>query len=128
MKLFIPTIGTQLRLTKKWEFKLFFEYRNESVMSHFDIDRENRRYSKTDQFKVVSFPKNTMLIVDRIYIRAGGSDIKKYDSVTFRVILPDGTQNAPVSTWGGKIRNLRLRFWAKLEDVNNIYCLHIVNK
>jgi len=133
VKLFIPTIGTKLKLTKKWDFRLFFEHRNETVMQYFGVHRDDPKYrpiygldeNREHKHINASFPKNTMLIVDRIYIRAGGSDIKQYDSVTFRVILPDGTANAPVETWGGKIRNLRLRFWAKLVDVNNIYCKEV---
>jgi len=133
MKLFIPTIGTQLQLTKKWNFRLFFEQRNETVMQYFGVDRNDPKWrpiygldeNRQQKHIAVSFPKDTILIVDRIYIRAGGSDIKKYDSVTFRVKLPDGTTNTPVETWGGKVRNLRLRFWVKLEDVNTMYCKQI---
>jgi len=130
MKLLIPTIGTKLELTKKWSFDLQFEHRNSSVMAYFGVDRDNPKYRPIygypPKFISVSFPKGTILIVDRIYIRSGGADIKKYDSVTFRVILPDGTTNFKTrENWGNKLKNVRLRFWAKLSDVNNIYCKEI---
>ena len=82
---------------------------------------ENREHKHIN----ASFPKNTILSVARIYIRAGGKDIKQYDSVTFRVVLPNGISNVPVEVWGGKIKNVGLRFWAKLPDVNNIYCKEV---
>lgn len=65
-----------------------------------EIIEENERVA------TVSFPKGTILTVDRIYIRKWASD---YSSISFY---------AKHIELGKK----RVRFWAKLNDVNNIDC------
>lgn len=55
------------------------------------------------EFAQVTLPKDTVLKIDRIYIRKGGAD---YDSLSFFAEHP--------SLSGKK------RFWAKLNDVNQI--------
>lgn len=153
MKLFIPELGTELKLTKEWSFKLFMEQRNKSLYVplleeetglkyeeyRFSFFRDNFSFSKRGEnwredkplnapilfssrkliseivlkrgtekewvereysyHYIYSLPKDTVLIVDRIYIRKGNSD---YSSVSF------------------KIKGTKKRFWAKLEDVNMI--------
>lgn len=51
----------------------------------------------------IKFPKGTILIVDRVYIRQGA---KEYSSLSFYAESPN---------WKG-----RKRFWAKLKDCNKI--------
>ena len=55
------------------------------------------------KFLEISLPKDTTLRVDRIYIRKGAKD---YSSITFFARIP-GVKKT-------------MRFWAKLEDCNNI--------
>lgn len=67
----------------------------------------------TPEYYNVTLPADTHLIVDRIYIRKGSED---FDSVTF--VIPKADKAF------GQIRidkkNTSVRFWAKLDDVNNI--------
>lgn len=141
MKLFIPELNDLLRLTKDWEFDLYQEGRNESVIKKF-LSKESEKREKEIQEKIsdyitpelyeknyfacnsdereikdkvarirreiVSEPfqmtikSGEILEVDRIYIRKGAED---FSSITFKWIVDKKT----------------LRFWAKLEDVNNLY-------
>lgn len=152
MKLFIPELGTQLKLTKDWRISVMNERRNYSLLDAFtdssnqlirkaerlqyeicgwqktEINEENKRhyypnyglswdeavefYNKYrhlidskkpwNTHEEITIPKGTILEIDRIYIRQGNAGCS---SVTF------------------KIRAKKvLRFWASLEQVNNIEC------
>lgn len=112
MKLFIPPLGTKIRLTKEWLFKLFYEYRNDSLLKAQGFaDESERKYDlqwkHRGEHAKTSLPEGTILTVDRIYIRQGAKD---FDSVSFWL----GTKPKGVGYRG------KIRFWAKLEDVNNI--------
>lgn len=92
-RMFIPEIGTKIKLTKDWTFTLHKEYRNESLLLErfpsFNLSHDIK----------YTLPAETILTVDRIYIRKGNEE---YSSLSF--------------TLPGK-----KRFWAKLSDVNNIH-------
>lgn len=114
MKLFIPTIRTELELTTKWVFSLYHEYRNEKLWKWLgrgeehnpwggSVNKETGRWEFLSPIEV-SLPKGTILVVDRIYIRNNASN---YDSVTFRL------KSCPR-------KNGKARFWAKLADVNTM--------
>jgi hypothetical protein len=64
----------------------------------------------------VTFPAGTVLAVDRIYIRKGSSD---YSSITF---YAKGLGESELKNrWSGKTTKWKVqRFWAKLQDCNNI--------
>lgn len=128
MKFYIPEIGDEIVLTNRWKFNLYPEPRNLTmgklhgfinttyychpkfkdiwVKEPFEYDHKNlirniipnKEYEET---LLISLPKGTVLKIDRIYIRKGLSD---FSSITFTT----------------KINNKRIRFWAKLKDVNNI--------
>lgn len=156
MQLFIPELGTQLKLTRNWKVNILNEDRNYSLLDAFaggsyqlmrKTDRiqyslcgwqktepmpesewgrhnywrnygmnyaealafyqknrhllENKpKYGTTTE---ITLPKGTILEVDRVYIRQGNA---RCSSVTFKI-----RQNKKV-----------LRFWAKLEEVNQIHC------
>ena len=128
MKLFIPTIGTKIVLTTNWKFTLFHEHRNKSIMEALQVSDTSKgffnEYEPNTRFQLkrsnVSLPKGTILTVDRIYIR---QNLKEYDSITFRVELPDGTKSVGVYSGYTKTKTKKkqsLRFWAKLQDVNKI--------
>lgn len=123
MRLFIPTIGTQIKLIQDWDFTLHCEHRNFSLINHFKVDPDIK-----DQWDCYSYKRGalaqswkarlearTVLRIDRIYIRKGKDD---FDSISFIVTdSPDkimGTKQNKCSTM--------IRFWAKLDDVNNIDC------
>jgi hypothetical protein len=85
-RLFIPELGTHIVLSEEWPVTLEKEYRNDKFIA--------------DNGKTVTFPVGTVLIFDRIYIRAGAKD---FSSITFR------SPNNPKG-----------RFWVKLAEANKI--------
>lgn len=101
MKLYIPALGDHLKLTAPWTFALYGEYRNESLFKHLGLPFSwgYRDLQKTK----VTLPAGTELGIDRIYIRRGN---KEFDSITFNLLGVKGKG--------------RVRFWAKLGDVNTI--------
>lgn len=110
MKLFIPNLGTVLRLTEDWSFPVKSEYRNSDLRRVFN-DKPGIDYIPAGT--VVTFPKGTVMAVERIYIRRGASD---YDSVTFRTITSPDPRLASKKNGGtGSVR-----FFAALWDVNNM--------
>jgi hypothetical protein len=110
MRLFIPTIGTKITLFEPWDFRLFLEYRNKKVWeivtnTNLRPYEEYASMSGRNRKIQVHLPKDTVLVVDRIYIRQKASD---YDSVSFRI------SSCPIKKLEKK------RFWAKLDDVNQM--------
>lgn len=59
-------------------------------------------------YQTCTLPKGTQLKIDRIYIRKGNED---YSSITFYI------EDCPDKTFRPK---KKIRFWSKLDDVNNI--------
>lgn len=131
----IPALRTKIVLAEPWEFDLFHESRNDSLLVKLKPDglkvvpcswRPNKlvvqdRYKPRDEwgdsgnnykYSRVTAPAGTKLAVDRIYIRNGCGN---FDSVTFRVSKKDSPDERFCST----------RFWAKLRDVNRISCIPI---
>ena len=147
-KMLIPELGTEITLAEDWTFELFWEHRNTKfweILTDLNMIDENnfvptatvnngygftknkilkKYYEK--YFKLIydnqlrktvpaqgvyfcyklTIPKGSILIIDRIYIRKG---CEGYSSVTFR------TKKLPF-----KNMKRKPRFWAKLQDVNNI--------
>lgn len=104
----VPTIGTKVALTESWTFNLYHERRNASLMVVEGVDY-NYGNGYGNVIKPVTFPAGTVLTVSRIYIRSGA---KEFDSITFHINkCPDL-----------KYHKKRIRFWAKLADVNSIIC------
>lgn len=103
MRLYVPDIGHKLKLQADWTFPLYHEHRNDSLLRYFTGEGYSWGWRENENKSVptVTIPKDSILTVDRIYIRKGSSD---YSSITFRVVL------------NGK----SYRFWAKLEDCNKI--------
>lgn len=120
MKFFVPAVGYQIVLAADWNFSLYLEDRNDTCLKllapkvYEDVKSNWHNRSKSGKgwpldykHESVMLPKGTKLEIDRVYVRTAnkakeGSD--NYDSITFKVV-------------GEKSK---VRFWAKLEDVNNI--------
>jgi len=106
----IPMIGSKIRLSEPWMFKLFPEKRNIklwAVMFDEVIDQWSLHWAMmaSGVWRAMSFPAGTVLSVDRIYLRKGLAD---FNSLSFRVVSsPDK-------------RIVKQRFWAKLGDVNRM--------
>jgi len=101
MKLYIPKLKEELKLTSDWTFKLHYEHRNASLYPNYN------NYNYRDNLSPVQYTLTvgTILKVDRYYIRNGASD---FDSMTFRISYNDNKDLI------GK------RFWVKLDDANKI--------
>lgn len=103
--IFIPPLGTKLKLTEDWKFTLYNESRNETLRTLHGLEtrwlsyRDKQDGVATPPNKKVTIPAGTELIVDRIYIRKGSEE---FDSVTFRM---PGTKIA-----GKKVERVAKRF------------------
>jgi len=118
VKLYIPEIGDQLRLTADWTFGLYNEHRNETLMEKISDTRKSSAWGNDYAPIPCTIPSGAVLKVDRIYIRKG---ISEYSSVSFLWV---GERTEPkVEHWNAttiKTPRKPVRFWAKLVDVNNI--------
>lgn len=103
-QMYIPEIGNIIKLEEDWEFTLYIESRNFTLLSA--ITNEDWNYSNYREKGPITttLPKGSKLTVDRIYIRQG---LSNFSSLSFYLDAPE-------------ISKKRLRFWAKLVDVNNI--------
>lgn len=127
MKLFIPTIGSELELLQPCEVIIYGESRNQKFLKELGVSwsweyqpggafRHVEKVSVIDQTLfdkygckientgvVVTIPAGVVLKINRIYIRQGAED---FDSVTFNCAKNKKFPNG--------------RFWLKLEDVNKM--------
>jgi len=121
MKLYIPENGDSIRLTSDWTFDLYNEGRNSSLMEKLGDKRGTIGAWHKDYGSIpCTIPAGAVLKIDRVYIRKGS---KEYSSITF---LWKG-ESLPAKLeqyWEGgetyKVPRCPIRFWAKLQDVNNI--------
>jgi hypothetical protein len=135
MILCMPTVGQKVRVLdgQSWKFKLYYERRNYGAIEFFirgPLRPDHLRSSFYDDFvggreaweKTWGLPNRveperkheaavigsgSILTIDRIYIRKGAGE---YDSLT--LILND------VKIPGKKGIHARVRFWVRLDDVN----------
>lgn len=132
MILCMPTVGQKVRVLdgQEWTFRLYQEYRNESLYTfvgkpllplhqrsfYDDYEGGQKAYEAARAGKaeypplkhiIVSLPGETVLTIDRIFLRKGNSE---FDSISF---ILNGAKLA-----GEKGVRARVRFWVKLEDVN----------
>jgi alkylated DNA repair dioxygenase AlkB len=123
----IPEIGSVVKLVEDWSFALYREGRNWDLVELTcpNIDRyDYRNHGKVLDF--ITLQKDTELRVDRIYVRKGKSE---YSSITF-VIQATPDARFMVNGKGKKSRPTlkKVRFWAKLADVNTSRMLVIADK
>jgi len=116
MPVLIPDIGTKMVLAEDWQLILYDESRNGVTLEITEAVPSNRNWNdrhNDPKNTNITFPKGTILSVDRIYIRKGAAD---FSSLTFFAdkktkIIRDGKEYTSPKA---------LRFWAKLKDVNNM--------
>lgn len=128
-RMFIPAIGDTYVLDKDWTFKLYQEDRNYNFTAKLeDLGLIKIPPTKPgDPWSVLScrlignftLPKGTELKVSRIYIRQGQQD---YNSVSFNV----STVFTQKKMDGEAHVKVKGRFWAKLDDVNQMYATLLV--
>jgi hypothetical protein len=121
MKLFIPELGTSLELSEPWTFKSYQERRNDRFRVFIGLQERASTWNWRDPVPEpvnVTIPTGAVLIIDRIYIRAGSED---YSSITFRMQMTKELHES-IGNLEDKMPK-SLRFWVKLEDANTIeYC------
>lgn len=100
---YIPSIGDQIVLDRDWQVTITNENRNRKFIKKvFDSAVKSRLYLET-------IPANTILQIERIYIRKGKKD---FDSVTFKIVsCPDQTYD-------------KHRFWVSLKTCNDSLFFH----
>lgn len=125
--LFVPDIGTRMRLNIPWTFTLTAESRNMGLIralrgekkqgwSFGEWDEDDgsgrrRGYRRSE----ITLKEGAVLIVDRVYIRQG-KGFEDFSSLTFRL------EKGATFVYNGNDVTLKTkpRFWAKLRDVNNL--------
>jgi len=112
MNLFIPDIGTLLKLEDDWIFTLYSEYRNITLFNA--INKINGVSNNKNQ--IVDLPKGLIIKVDRVYIRKG---LSQYSSITFTMPTPKTKkekEEMPQNViYGGS------KFWVKLHECNGVH-------
>lgn len=128
MKVFANSDSEAMKADDKWRRWRWggfapedFDSRNVEVgidraMTDEQLDRAYASFKATNSEDVpwirVTLPKDTTLIVDRIYIRRGG---EAFDSVSFKI--PRNKKLPPeLAKFCG------VRFWVKLNDANSMIC------
>lgn len=104
MQLFIPDIGTLVKLEQDWQFTLYDEYRNSELFKILNKKRENQ---------VIELPKGLVLKIDRIYIKKG---LSQYSSITFRIPKPKNKREEEEMPFNKNYSGVI--FWVKLHEVN----------
>ena len=110
MKFNIPSVGDRIQLTRAWEFPLIAEHRQRLLDR---IDPSVNVWNRPREVLLATLEKGTTLRIDRIYIRKGKSE---WDSITFVITDAPNDKNRNKA---GKYKGAR--FWAKLEDVNEMF-------
>ena len=133
MKLYIPSLGDQMRLTADWTFDLYDENRNATLMEHIG-DTRPICITYGDEYTTIpcTLPAGTILKMDRIYIRKGQDN---FDSVTFMLVgakteakvverkatkYMGGPDHGKTFSYNERKPARPVRFWVKLQDANNI--------
>ncbi len=122
MKMFIPSIGDEIRLLEDWTFPCFRAGGNYNFINKLRPDTDGQDVESV----AVTIPKGAVLSVQRIYIRSGK---KEWDSLTFSLrslpIPPKPEPETPTKSRKSKTpkktsKKASGRFWAKLRDVNGV--------
>lgn len=115
-RFFVPEIGTVVRLAKDWTFRLHYEYRNEKLLELFGRSFSWRGLDYNDHGKKVgdvTLKAGAELSVNRVYIRQGAGD---FSSITFYL----SPKSVIVIGKSEIVSKGKVRFWAKLSDVNKM--------
>lgn len=106
MKLFIPDIGTLIKIEQDWQITLYAEYRNRTLFNILNLPFKTT---------VIDLPKGLIIKVDRIYIRKG---LSQYSSITFTCAKPktkaEKAERPSNLIYGG------IKFWVKLHECNEL--------
>lgn len=144
MKLYIPRLGDILILSKDWEFRLYKEYRNDSLFEFFKIDdpefkpipykydfdsgkyytwrrsEEYHEWVRTEYAKWLEERNEWQNTIASPMVSLPKDTKLKINRIYIRKGMPDFdsvTFNI-IEIDGKKVK--KLRFWAKLDDVNKL--------
>lgn len=116
MNLFIPEIGTLIRLEENWIFTLYAEYRNRTLFSVIDnTDADPYLFYGKSKNKIVELPKGLVVKVDRVYIRKG---LSQYSSITFTI--PKAKSKKDKESMPHNVLYGGSKFWVKLHECNGM--------
>jgi hypothetical protein len=125
MNLFIPDIGTLLKLEQDWTFTLYSERRTESLMRIFSQEtiptdaqlNWNLQTIRQTLYKnqVVELPRGLVIKVDRVYIRKG---LSQFSSITFTVPKPKTKKEK--EEMPHNVNFASCKFWVKLHECNGV--------
>ena len=114
--LFVPDIGTKMRLVMPWQTEVIAEYRNSAMIELLE-DQKQPRYYRGDQrrrWSIIIQP-GSVLAVDRVYIRQG-KGFEDFSSLTFRL-----AKGATVQYDGQTfVTKKSIRFFSSLRFVNQL--------
>jgi hypothetical protein len=110
MRLYVPRVGSHIRLLQDWTFNLYHDYRNQEALSAVG-KWDDKWYMHREKISPgsMTLPSGTELVVDRVYIRRptkSGED-NDFDSLTF-LIAKGGLGNFGAGE----------RFFARVDDCN----------
>lgn len=135
-QLFIPAIGTELILAQDWNFQLFEERRNMTLIDYMAMTGcLGARKPVTPSRSVVAgydafLPAGSVLQVDRIYIRKKPidfeglafllKDAKAPPKIVKGVTVRHDGRDRIEEPYEKKVPARRVRFWVTMEDTNKI--------
>lgn len=125
MKFYIPDVGSRLKITQDFLPELIWEHRNIEVI--LAVPSHGKRYDELyaadryedicDRSYPVLFRADTILSVQRVYIRKGASD---YSSLTFH-ILESPDKHFSLKKHGGTWDSTGKRtFFLSLDEVHKM--------
>lgn len=125
-KLFIPTIGTELTLATDWEFVLYKDPLNATLVALLEGSPtlSAPRPLGATQCYTARLPAGAVLQVDRVHIRKG---VGAVNSISFclkgakaRVDLKSARYNLSTVAADNRKVTRAVHFWVKLEEAHNI--------
>jgi hypothetical protein len=114
--LMVPGISTVMKLAKDWTFRLHKECRNNDMLGLF-----GKSSTWKDSGEVagdVTIKAGAELSVNRVYIRQGADEFSSYTFFLKKGATVEMDGKIVVTNGKGKVR-----FWAKLSDVNKMAVL-----
>ena len=108
----IPSIGTVFCLTEDYDFMLYKEYRNQTMMKVYGMEYNWR--DQNNNVTLQTLPSGLCLKVKRIYLKTAS----EFNSLTFTVVKNKTKADRLKYPMNEKFKGCT--FWMKLADVNRM--------